>query len=431
MLAASVGLFLGQTMRAASLRPSVLPVSRALRSGPAPCVPFNPLFRSLSTSILSRRSLQPPFRRQSTRWNSSVASEAAASTPSPGLIPIDQLTPELADVVAAVPPLQHGDFAALGLCHWTPPGLVQYSTELMHLATGFNWFWTIVATTVFWRLVIFPLIAISQKHSSRMRTIQPQLDVIMAKVTEARATGDTLAMQKASQAGAKLRASVGASLFGLSAGLFQLPVSIGMFFGFKRMCELPVPQLTDSGMPFLTDLTTADPTHILPIAVVGAGNIMIMMSARDIDMVANPRMGHIMNGLRLLSMVSLVWFLNLPSGLLLSMLVTSCSIMLQNRLLRVDPFRKLLGLPPWCPPVGGVGKLPTLLETAKFVSGSDGAATAPAVAPKAYMPPPRPMTPTPIPRASSSQPASSLFETPVAPAPTPRAKARKAKRKST
>ena len=65
----------------------------------------------------------------------------------------------------------------------------------------------------------------------------------------------------------------------LISTLGQVSVGIGTFLGVKRMCELPVVQLKESGFPsawgeslglgagWLQDLTVMDPTYVLPCVV--------------------------------------------------------------------------------------------------------------------------------------------------------------------
>jgi YidC/Oxa1 family membrane protein insertase len=145
--------------------------------------------------------------------------------------------------------------------------------------TGLPWFYTFIAATVFWRLVVFPFAVVGMRNSSRMRPISAQLTATSQAIQAARLAGDTVAMQKAALEGARLRASAGVSMAGLVAPLIQMPISIGMFFGVKKMCELPVAQLTQSGVAWLPDLTQPGPYYILPILVAVSGNVMMSVRA--------------------------------------------------------------------------------------------------------------------------------------------------------
>ncbi|KAJ6578816.1 60Kd inner membrane protein-domain-containing protein [Mycena vulgaris] len=264
------------------------------------------------------------------------------------------------DTIASIPPLQHGDFHALGLCHWTPPGLVQYSFELVNILTGLPWFHTFIAATLFWRLVLVPFAIIGTRHSSRMRPQTGKLNEASAAMQAARAAGDTVAMQRASLQAAKIRSDADVSMAGLMAPMVQLPISLGMFIGIKRMCELPVMQLTQSGVEWLPDLTQPGPYYILPILVAVSGNMMISMSRREMDP-SRPSMGHIMNGFRVLTLITIPWMNFFPSGLLLSLLVTSVTGVVQTAALRIPAIRTALSIPEWTPPPPGT--LPTMKDT--------------------------------------------------------------------
>jgi len=70
---------------------------------------------------------------------------------------------------------------------------------------------------------------------------------------------------------------LGVTPFGSMVGLLQLPITFGMFFAVKKMCELPVEQLKYSGFEMFPDLTVADPTWILPICMTVAVNAQFLV----------------------------------------------------------------------------------------------------------------------------------------------------------
>lgn len=152
---------------------------------------------------------------------------------------------------------------------------MQYSFELVHVLTGLPWFHTFIAATIFWRIVIFPFAVVGMRNSARLRPVTGDLNRKTEEIKAAQRIGDTVAMQRANLEAAKLRADAGVSMLGLVAPMIQIPISIGMFFGVKKMCELPVMQLTQSGFEWLPDLTQPGPYFILPILVAASGNVMM------------------------------------------------------------------------------------------------------------------------------------------------------------
>jgi hypothetical protein len=55
----------------------------------------------------------------------------------------------------------------------------------------------------------------------------------------------------------------------------QPPVTLGMFFGIKKLCTLLLEQLHWSGMSFLPDLMVVDPLYVLPIAAAVLINVQL------------------------------------------------------------------------------------------------------------------------------------------------------------
>ncbi|KIL64645.1 hypothetical protein M378DRAFT_126486 [Amanita muscaria Koide BX008] len=264
------------------------------------------------------------------------------------------------------PALQYGDFAAMGLTGWSPAGIIRWSFELINVSTGLPWFWTIVAGSLFWKLVLFPLSVAGLRNSAKLLPLQPQILKAQEEMKKIRESTDKLALQKHALKMRKMYQDAGVSM-GLTALIpfVQIPVTLGMFFAVKKMCSLPVPQLLYSGLDVLPDLTIAGPYMILPIALCAAVNMQISVGAAELNLKERPEMGHIMNGLRVLSIFG-VWVMNsFPSGLMVSLLVTSMATMLQSVVLQIPSIRRALDIP--IVPKEHRGKLPSPAETVRYV----------------------------------------------------------------
>ncbi|KAJ7457003.1 hypothetical protein FB451DRAFT_1510420 [Mycena latifolia] len=442
MLLSSLGALRGGSLRLASTRSPVLalPIAR---------------HRLLSTVIFPRcQRPQPDTRWRNLRWNSSTAAPPASAPiiPTETMPPAPPTAPEafipdsnvVADTIASLPPIQHGDFHALGLCHWTPAGLVQYSFELVHVVTGLPWFYTFIVATLVWRVVIFPFAVIGMRASTRMRPYSERLAAAQADIAKARMAGDTVEIQRAALVGQKLRAEAGVSMAGLMAPYDTVAGISG-----------------HSGFEWLPDLTQPGPYYILPILIAASGNLMMSMGMRDMDP-TRPAVGHVMNAFRVLTIVTIPWLDTFASGLQLSLFVTSATAVLQSAIFRVPAFRTALKIPPWTPmPAPNGEKLPTMMDTyrayvhpyipflgnkqqqPKSLLGtskvqpyipppSSPLRTTTVFAPPPPPPPPAPPAPPAQPstlealaqkaQAHASVKSSSLFEAPAAsaPAPTPK-----------
>ncbi|KAF8229432.1 hypothetical protein L208DRAFT_1402199 [Tricholoma matsutake] len=276
--------------------------------------------------------------------------------------------PDLVDTaIANLPPaLQYGDLAALGLAGWTPAGFVRWSLEVINVATGLPWFWTLVVGGIFWRAVLLPMSIQGLKNSARILPLQPQIIASQEELKRIRISGDKLALQRHALRMRKMYKDAGVSM-GLTAlvPFIQLPVTLGLFFGVKKMCDLPVVQLAHSGLEILPDLTVPDPYMILPILVCAAVNMQIQVGAAEINLKERPEMGHIMNGLRMLSLVG-VWVMSsFPSGLLVSLLTTSLATTVQSYTLQQPSVRKALDIP--IVPEQYRGKLPSPMSTLRYL----------------------------------------------------------------
>lgn len=138
------------------------------------------------------------------------------------------------------------------------------------------WFWTIVAGTLLTRALLFPFSVLQMRGTAALAPHTDEINKIRDAMQAAQAKRDTLAMQHAALRQKMIYEKAGVSMPGMILSPFiQLPVTLGMFFGVKRLCDFPLEQLKHSGVSFLQDLTVADPTYTLPILVTVLMNVQI------------------------------------------------------------------------------------------------------------------------------------------------------------
>ncbi|KAI0673121.1 60Kd inner membrane protein-domain-containing protein [Trametes maxima] len=279
----------------------------------------------------------------------SAAVDAASSVPSPdaALPPVPAPTDALpTELVSAIPsPLQYGDLAALGLASWTPAGICRWGMELLQVSTGLPWFWTIVGTTVISRIILFPFSVKQMQGTAALAPYQKDIASIRDEMAEAQKKKDMLAMQRAALRQKLIYQKAGVSIGGMAVAPFiQLPVTLGMFFGVKRLCDLPLEQLKFSGFEWVPDLTVVDPTYTLPIIATVLMNVQISVSMRDL-IGQTPQMGHIMNFLRILTTGSVFLMANLSSGLVVYLITSITAMIAQSLILRQPGVRRLLRIP--------------------------------------------------------------------------------------
>ncbi|KAG6910379.1 hypothetical protein DXG01_011094 [Tephrocybe rancida] len=278
------------------------------------------------------------------------------------------LLPDMTSTLATHLPaaLQYGDLAALGLAAWTPAGVVRWSLEIINVATGLPWFWTIVAGSLLWKVALIPISVKSLQNSARLLPIQGKIKKLQDEMVKVRQSGDKLALQRLSLKFRKTYSDANVSMGATALVPFvQIPVTLGLFFGIKKMCELPVLQLAHSGFSILPDLTVADPYMVLPVLLCAAVNLQIQIGAAEMDLTTRPQMGHVMNGLRVLSIMGIYIMGSFPSGLMVSLLTTSAATTLQSWALQQPSIRAKLNIPQV--PLEARGKLPSPLETVQYL----------------------------------------------------------------
>jgi YidC/Oxa1 family membrane protein insertase len=213
-------------------------------------------------------------------------------TPTADAVPADAIAQvssfpqsEILDTAAALAPLQYGDLAVLGLAGWSPAGLSSWMLELVNVSTGLPWFHTIVVGTFLSRLLLLPFSIKQLRNTAALAPYQPRLLELKDEFNRVYATGDQLAVQRIALKQRSVYEESGVSMLPMLLMPFvQLPVTLGMFFGIKGLCALPLEQLHWSGVSFLPDLTVPDPYYILPIASAVLINLQLAVGAMLIDL---------------------------------------------------------------------------------------------------------------------------------------------------
>lgn len=143
--------------------------------------------------------------------------------------------------------------------NWWDRWIVYYVSEfLLWLAKllGNNYGWTIIVFTLLVRIVLLPLNAISIKSTTKMQSIQPQVQALQKKYPGR----DAESRQLLSQETNKLYKEAGVNPYtGCLPLLIQLPVMYALYQAIWR-----TPQL-QNGRFLWMDLGKPDPYYIMPI----------------------------------------------------------------------------------------------------------------------------------------------------------------------
>lgn len=231
-----------------------------------------------------------------------------ASIPDVPVAPVATITEQ---VSAALEPT----FASIGLGGWSPVGLLQYGLEFLHIDCGLPWWGAIAVSTVIMRILVSPLIIISQRNAAKMQEAMPQMQEIQLKMTEARQMGNASDTARYSQELVQLMTSKKVNpLKNMLVPLAQAPIFLSYFIGLRRMVNAPVESLQTGGMLWFTDLTVVDPYYLLPL--ITCTTLMATVQLGVDGMNVNMSNGHLVKyALRAMPVIIFPFIMNFPAAL--------------------------------------------------------------------------------------------------------------------
>ncbi|HMG84545.1 MAG TPA: membrane protein insertase YidC [Terracidiphilus sp.] len=127
----------------------------------------------------------------------------------------------------------------------------------------YNWGWAIIIVTVIFNLVLLPTRIWTMKSSLKMMRIQPRLDGIKKKYANLKINDPKRADMQAEQMA--IMKEEGVNMYG---GCLPMLLQMPLFFAYYRVL-LNAVELRQAHWFWLTDLSLADPLHILPILIIG------------------------------------------------------------------------------------------------------------------------------------------------------------------
>uniref|UniRef100_A0A1Y1LNP5 Membrane insertase YidC/Oxa/ALB C-terminal domain-containing protein n=1 Tax=Photinus pyralis TaxID=7054 RepID=A0A1Y1LNP5_PHOPY len=172
----------------------------------------------------------------------------------------------LAEAASQLTALGEPTLESLGLGGWSPVGIILNCLEFLHVSMNLPWWGAIVVGTVIARLLMFPLVIITQRNAARMNNHLPQMQAIQVKMTEARQSGNQIESARYAQELMLFMKEKNLNpLKNMIVPMAQMPIFVSFFVGLRRMANLPVDSLRDGGIYWFTDLTVPDQFYALPI----------------------------------------------------------------------------------------------------------------------------------------------------------------------
>ncbi|XP_009618995.1 mitochondrial inner membrane protein OXA1 isoform X1 [Nicotiana tomentosiformis] len=146
---------------------------------------------------------------------------------------------------------------------YLPVQALQYLIDYVHIFTGFDWWASIIATTIIIRCITLPLMINQLKATSKLALVKPKLDAINQEMQDR-----GMAPAAVAEGQQKMKAAMneyGVSPFTPLKGiLIQGPIFVSFFMAISNMVE-KVPSFKQGGVLWFTDLTTPDSMYIFPV----------------------------------------------------------------------------------------------------------------------------------------------------------------------
>lgn len=214
-------------------------------------------------------------------------------------------------------------------------GLVQQCMEFLHVTMDIPWWGTIAIGTVIVRTILFPLVIMAQRNAAVMHNNMPQLQVLQAKMSEARQTGNQIdAARYAQEMVIFMKERNLSPLKNMVVPLAQAPLFISFFMGLRAMANTPVFSMTHGGLFWFVDLTMPDQFYLLPI-ITSLTMLATIELGTDSAKLSSQNMQTMRYVLRALPFCILPFTVNFPAAILTYWTCSNFISLAQVRLLTI------------------------------------------------------------------------------------------------
>ena len=233
---------------------------------------------------------------------------------------------------------------------WWPSDQALVLINWVHETAGFPCYaYAIGATTLAFRLALFPLFVRGQRTSSRMAHMQPELKALKEELEKMGGKIDQQTQMMHVQKNKALFRKYDCNpFFALVPPLTSAPIFMSMFFALRNAPEYFPEMLSTGGMLWFPDLTAADPYYIMPVfsALLFLG---ITEVGKEQMVASDPVRGRTMvNAFRALAIVMVPLTMNFQSSVFIYWTVNNSFSFIQTMVLKQPAVRKYFEI--WDPP---------------------------------------------------------------------------------
>lgn len=244
---------------------------------------------------------------------------------------------------------QIGYLQSVGLAdgYW-PSDIIQQSMEYVHVYSGMPWWATIAATTIGFRLLLFPLFMKSSNAMAISQKIAPETKDIKDKLKRAMSERDSINQQKLSAELKQLNKKHGFKYKDmLLSPVTQMVYSVGAFFGTREMGTLPVQGLDTQGTLWFENLAAPDPYIGLHLISASLYSIAFKFGGDTGTSNLSPTMKKVF---MVLPYASILVTYEMTAAVMIYFTANGLFSIVQSQLLRNASFRKMMKMVPMMDP---------------------------------------------------------------------------------
>ncbi|KAK9247627.1 60Kd inner membrane protein-domain-containing protein [Lipomyces tetrasporus] len=237
---------------------------------------------------------------------------------------------------------QLGYLESIGLAQtWIwPTDVAAHILELTHVYTGLPWWAVIVIVAVGSRLMFLPLSLKGHVMNMKMKTIQPQVDLLMKQLNSTSSPTEKAQIGIRRQKLMKMNGIKVSTM--LASGVVQIPVAYGMFMALTSMAQVPVDGFTTEGLLWFKNLADVDPYMGLSVLSAAGTYTSLMLGAEGMGSMSPATRTVMTYGTTAAMLVMGLWY---SAANVLFFVATGFTAMATSMFMRSAAFRRLMKVP--------------------------------------------------------------------------------------
>ncbi|CAH4022387.1 mitochondrial inner membrane protein OXA1L [Pieris brassicae] len=269
----------------------------------------------------------------------------AENIPEPPPVPDPAIFEQVTETIQSLAANGEPTFASQGLGGWGPVGIVQNCLEYVHVSLDVPWWGAILMGTILVRVIMFPLVIMSQRNTAVMNNHLPEIQTLQLKMTQARQTGNQLESARYAQEMMLYMKEKGLNpLKNLLVPIAQAPLFISFFVGLRGMANCPVESMMHGGLWWFTDLTVPDQFFILPLITSATMWVTIELGV-DGGRLDAQNMQLMRYFLRAIPLIMIPFTINFPGAILIYWCSSNFVSLCQVGVLKIPAVREYFRIP--------------------------------------------------------------------------------------